>query len=804
MAHAFIGAGQCGCGIVDAMFSHKNMFKIAIPIVINSATQDLMNLGNLSKKYWIGISKTHGFVDGTIKGFDELVVGGFGKDPVKGGEILKAHYPNLKKTLKERIGGVGKDKRTAPVVFLAVGLGGGTGSGTAPFIARAIKELFDIPIIVIAVLPAVKEGSITAWNAWRCLNELFDYVDAYILVDNERITQLESMESMFKQYNMYVAQSLIDLLLGTVLEKIRPSDYALNPPVIDIQDIITALTFKSGLKSKPGFATLARVSDRIRPFSRYLLPFGGYQKVNVESLIERSFGRLTLKDAKPEDCMKSLALLRVPSYYLKRKGRINTNAVFQTLKEQTKSQETHFGISITKKNLASITLLVTYMPSLLTRLKDLEERAGEHEKVSTKLFDAYGGGLKAEGSTTPETMVIDKKMHDYGEEFIPKKEEAKAEPEKIEELLKKIISEPEKVSEHEKKIEDTLTIDKTLLNELPVWVLSDIAEKAGIYLKTGIRKEYAVDTISKSDKLTPSLVLKVLENQEETPGTRKVKDILMNLGKKAAVSKVKKEAEETKEEPEEVVEEKPTIDKKILDDLTVSILTEIAGKVKVNLEAGMSKSEVVDAVSKSDKLTPSIVLKVLNKQKETPKVEKAKEELIKLKAEQKNKKPAKTAEEKTEGKIGEKLEKKSGEKSLKKNSEPEEKILKKRSEIEEKITKKSPETTGKTPEEKITKKPAEPKLEKPSEPEPGKFVGSKSEEWDKNKVLILEQIASSPLIDIAKASGIDAEKTWSKYKIIHEMKKSGAVTPELVLDVLSKRIETPNIKKIKEEVSKYI
>jgi len=141
---------------------------------------------------------------------------------------------------------------------------------------------------------------------------------------------------------------------------------------------------------------------------------------------------------------------------------------------------------------------------------------------------------------------------------------------------------------------------------------------------------------------------------------------------------------------------------------------------------------------------------------------------------------------------------------LKKNSEPEEKILKKRSEIEEKITKKSPETTGKTPEEKITKKPAEPKLEKPSEPEPGKFVGSKSEEWDKNKVLILEQIASSPLSEIAKAKGIDAEKTWSKYKIIHEMKKSGAVTPELVLDVLSKRIETPNIKKIKEEVSKYI
>jgi hypothetical protein len=422
-------------------------------------------------------------------------------------------------------------------------------------------------------------------------------------------------------------------------------------------------------------------------------------------------------------------------------------------------------------------------------------------------------------------MVIDKKMHDYGEEFIPKKEEAKAEPDKIEELLKKITMLPEKAAVPDEKIEDTLTIDKTLLNELPVWVLSDIAEKAGIYLKTGMRKEYAVDTISKSDKLTPSLVLKVLESQEETPVTRKVKDSLMKREKKAAVSKVKKEAEGTKEEPEDVAEEKPTVDKKILDDLTVLVLTEIAGKVKINLEAGMSKSEVVDAVSKSDKLTPSLVLKILNKQKETPKVEKAKEELMKLKATQKKKKPAKTSEEKTEEKIEEKPEKKPEEKVLKKPAEPagkkpEEKALKKRSVSEEKvlkkpaeptekksdekITKKLAESTGKKPEEKITKKTAEPTLEKPSKPEPAKRAGSKSEEWNKNKVLILEQIASSPLIDVAKASGIDAEKTRSKYKIIHEMKNSGAVTPELVLDVLSKRIETPNIKKIKEEVSKYI
>jgi|GEM_PF-318046 len=717
MAHAFIGAGQCGCGIVDAMFSHKNMFKIATPIVINSATQDLMNLENLNKKYWIGVSKTHGFVDGVTEGFDELVVGGFGKDPVKGSEIIKSHYSNLKKTLKERIEGMGKDRRSAPVVFLAVGLGGGTGSGTSPFVARAIKELFDIPVIAIGVLPAVKEGDITAWNAWRCLNELFDYVDAYILVDNERISHLESMESMFKQYNMYVAQSLIDILLGTILEKIRPSDYALNPPVIDIQDIITAITFKSGLKSKPGFATLSRVSDRIRPFSRYLIPFGGYQKVNVDSLIERSFKRMTLKDVKPDDCMKSLAMLRVPSYYLKRKGRINTNAVFQLLKERTESHETHFGIAITKKNLASITLLVTYMPSVLKRLKELEELATEHEKVSTKLFDAYGGGLKAEESTGAKKTEIEIKMHEYEEEFIPKKENEQ-EYEETKKPREKEVKKPGKVEKPKKEIKEKSKVDKELLNELDVWVLSEIAEEAKIKLATGMLKGEAVEIISGSKKVTPSLVLKVLDAQEETAKIKKARDVLLNIDK----GRVK---------PEKEIKEKSKINKKLLNELTLPILTEIAKKAKIEIKAGAKKGDVSGTIHKSEKLTPSLVLKVLEKQKETQKIKRVKDELLKSEEKEEKKKPAK-----------------------KEKTKPE--------------------------------------------------ISKKEIEWKKNKSSILGQTATPALIDIAYASGIDAKRTWPKYKIVNELEKSEKITPSLILDILAGRTETPRIKRVKEELMKYV
>ncbi len=81
----------------------------------------------------------------------------------------------------------------------------------------------------------------------------------------------------------------------------------------------------------------------------------------------------------------------------------------------------------------------------------------------------------------------------------------------------------------------------------------------------------------------------------------------------------------------------------------------------------------------------------------------------------------------------------------------------------------------------------------------------KSIEWDKYKLSILEQIiTTTPLVNIAKACGINAEKTWSKIKIIDELKKSENLTPELVFDTLSKGVETPRIKKIKEELNEFM
>jgi len=469
MAHAFIGVGQCGCGILDAIFAHPNMHRVANPIAVNSATQDLMNLKHVKRKHWVGISKTRGFVLGSTKGFDQFVVGGFGKNPVRGSEIIASHYSNLKDVLRHRIEGSGVRKgkkdveRGASFVFIILGMGGGTGSGTAPFIARAIKELFDVPVIVVGILPAVKEGSRPAWNAWRCLNEIFDYVDSFILIDNERIGHMKAMESLFKKYNTYVARGMVDLIAGTIIEKIQPSKYGANPPVIDVQDIISATSFHSGGIIKPGFATLGRFSIRLKNLPNYIIPLGGYKKIDTVSMVKQTFARLTLNDAVPEDSIKNLAVLRVPPYYLQKKEQINTDGVYDFLDEYTPLHETHFGISLTKRNLASITSLLTFKPGVIRRLKNLEKLAKEYEKVSTHIFEGYEGMVETNEVSIFESSIEKQDKSEIIEEIIkaakePLPEIVEREEPKLQKEVEEIIKAakeplPEIVEQEEPKLQ---------------------------------------------------------------------------------------------------------------------------------------------------------------------------------------------------------------------------------------------------------------------------------------------------------------------------------------------------------------
>ncbi len=390
MPYAFIGVGQCGGGIVDAAFYDKNMFQVAVPITVNSATMDLQTMKNIDRKYWVGMSRDRGFIDGSIPGFEHFVSGGYGKNRLKAEQDSERAKDTIRDIIIERARVKGSEKGGIgiPVAFVVFGLGGGTGSGASPVIAQVLKEL-GIPVIAVVVLPASHEGGLTAKNAVESLNILIENVDSIILVDNQKLAYAESSEILFQRYNEYVARSLRDIVIGTALERLNPAEFEGYAPVIDLKDMIAASSFTLRDKQRPGFACLGRASEKTRDFLHYILPVGGFKEIDVVSLLYRAFMKLTLEDIRVTECEKNLVLLRLPPVYLTKSGKVNTSMAKAVMEERSRIGETHFGVALTKRNIATATVMLTYRPNQISRLHVLSKLAGQYEDISLKVLEQY-------------------------------------------------------------------------------------------------------------------------------------------------------------------------------------------------------------------------------------------------------------------------------------------------------------------------------------------------------------------------------------------------------------------------------
>jgi cell division protein FtsZ len=75
------------------------------------------------------------------------------------------------------------------MVFITVGLGGGTGTGVAPVVAKAAREEGALTIAIVT-LPFSAEGAIRLENAEAGLERLRDVADTVIVVPNDRLLEV--------------------------------------------------------------------------------------------------------------------------------------------------------------------------------------------------------------------------------------------------------------------------------------------------------------------------------------------------------------------------------------------------------------------------------------------------------------------------------------------------------------------------------------------------------------------------------------------------------------------------------------
>ena len=84
----------------------------------------------------------------------------------------------------------------ADMIFLTVGLGGGTGTGAAPIVAEEAKASGSL-LVAIVTLPFSYEGKDRMDKALVGLEELEQHVDSLIVVPNDRIAELSDTETTF-------------------------------------------------------------------------------------------------------------------------------------------------------------------------------------------------------------------------------------------------------------------------------------------------------------------------------------------------------------------------------------------------------------------------------------------------------------------------------------------------------------------------------------------------------------------------------------------------------------------------------
>jgi cell division GTPase FtsZ len=360
MKLAMIGFGQAGGKIVDRFLEHDKKARTEVvkeAIAVNTARTDLQGLAYIPETNRILIGQSE------VKGH------GVGAKPELGAEIAEEDIDEIQAALED----IRVDEIDA---FLVVaGLGGGTGSGGSPVLARHLKSLYEEPVYGLGILPAKDEGRIYTLNAARSFKTFVDEVDNMLIFDNENHRRSgESVDAGYERMNDELVRRFSVLFsAGEVTPGVEVAE-----SVVDSSEIINTLA--GGGVSTVGYATQEIEQEQKGLLSRFRNDDD--EEIDtanrITSLVRMATkARLTL-ECNIGETERALVLVSGPPKYLSRKG---IERGRRWLEEQTGSMEVRGGdYPVKERNLAAVVLLsgVTDVP----RIRELQEIAVDaQEKI---------------------------------------------------------------------------------------------------------------------------------------------------------------------------------------------------------------------------------------------------------------------------------------------------------------------------------------------------------------------------------------------------------------------------------------
>lgn len=155
-----IGVGGGGCNAVNSMIDSN--VSSAEFIAVNTDYQALL-LSKANRTLQIGVKRTKGL--------------GAGSDPTVGEDAAEESKEEIIEVLKN-----------TDLLFIAAGMGGGTGTGAASVIARLAREM-GILTVAVVTKPFSFEGKVRNQNANKGIINLKKHVDTLVVIPNDKLLQ---------------------------------------------------------------------------------------------------------------------------------------------------------------------------------------------------------------------------------------------------------------------------------------------------------------------------------------------------------------------------------------------------------------------------------------------------------------------------------------------------------------------------------------------------------------------------------------------------------------------------------------
>ncbi|MGB8220782.1 MAG: tubulin/FtsZ family protein [Methanoregula sp.] len=384
----FIGFGQAGGKIVDMFIEQDkklgtNSFR---GIAVNTARTDLMGLKNIEMKDRLLIGQT------LVKGH------GVGTDNVTGARVTADEIDSIINAVDTR------GTHDIDAFVIVAGLGGGTGSGGSPVLARHLKRIYREPVYALGIIPAPEEGRLYSYNAARSLTTLVNEADNTFIFDNSAWkNEGESVKSAFQRLNNEVVRRFAILFRAGEVSRMGVGEM-----VVDSSEIIN--TLRGGGITSVGYAISDVLSKRTKQ-QRGILgglkenikdTFGGKKEANEEVLMgeDRSakivglvrramLGRLTLP-CDYSTAERALVLIAGPPDEMDRKG---VEKAKSWVEENIAGVEVRGGdYPVNSEYVAAVVMLATVgnaprIKELLDIAKETKEEVIKSKEKKSNMFE---------------------------------------------------------------------------------------------------------------------------------------------------------------------------------------------------------------------------------------------------------------------------------------------------------------------------------------------------------------------------------------------------------------------------------